>query len=115
MPLRPAPEPDAPRYSVVVPVYRNAATLPAVLDRLLDVASRLPAPLEVVFVVDGSPDDSASVLRGLAPGHALPVRVVELSRNFGSFSAIRTGMQLARGQAIAVMAATTRGAGVNDN
>src|SRR4051812_38991818 len=98
MPLRPAPDEAAPRYSVVVPVYRNAATLPDVLDRLLDVASSLPAPLEVVFVVDGSPDDSAAVLRRLAPESPLPVRVAELSRNFGSFSAIRTGMQLARGQ-----------------
>ncbi len=46
-----------PTHSVVVPVYRNEETLPALVDRLDDLAERLDGSLEVVFVVDGSPDD----------------------------------------------------------
>src|SRR3712207_840461 len=53
-----------PAYSVVVPVYRNAGTLAQVVARLTEIAERLPGALEVVFVVDGSPDASADVLRG---------------------------------------------------
>ena len=92
-------------YSVVVPVYRNSATLAEVVTRLTELALRRSEPLEIVFVVDGSPDDSAAVLKALAPSSRVPIQVVELSRNFGAFSAIRTGLSLARGRSIAVMAA----------
>lgn len=94
-----------PRYSVVVPVYGNQATLPAVLSRLADVAAQLDGALEVVFVVDGSPDDSAEVLADIVPRQNLAVQVLEHSRNFGAFAAIRTGLASARGDFIGVMAA----------
>jgi glycosyltransferase involved in cell wall biosynthesis len=61
--------------------------------------------LEGVFVVDGSPDDSLQVLRQTLEGGRLEAQVVSLSRNFGSFSAIRSGLAVARGDYIAVMAA----------
>jgi glycosyltransferase involved in cell wall biosynthesis len=93
------------RYSVVVPVYGNAATLPAVVERLTEVAGRLDGPMEVVFVVDGSPDTSLLVLRRLLPHAAIPSQLVVHSRNFGSFPAIRTGLAAARGTYIGVMAA----------
>ena len=94
-----------PRYSVVVPVYGNRATLPAVLARLSSVAEQLDGTLEAVFVVDGSPDDSATVLAEIVPLQGLSVQVLEHSRNFGSFAAIRTGLAAARGDFIGVMAA----------
>ena len=95
----------APTHSVVVPVYRNLATLPALLERLGALSPAVVGSMEAVFVVDGSPDDSADLLRSLAPAAPFPVQVVELSRNFGAFSAIRAGLQLARGQYVAVVAA----------
>lgn len=98
------PEPG-PRYSVIVPVYGNRATLPAVLSRLAAVAEQLNGALEAVFVVDGSPDDSAAVLAEVVPQQPLAVQVMEHSRNFGSFAAIRTGLGAARGDLIGVMAA----------
>lgn len=100
--LSPVPEP---RFSVVVPVYGNRDTLPALLQRLDRLATDLPGPLEVVFVIDGSPDDSAQVLAEHAPRAQIPVRVLSHSRNFGSFAAIRTGLGAARGDLIGVMAA----------
>jgi glycosyltransferase involved in cell wall biosynthesis len=93
------------RYSVVVPVYGNEATLGRVLERLEDMSGRLDGPLEAVFVVDGSPDGSLLVLRKLLPGSAIASQLVAHSRNFGSFAAIRTGMAAARGQVVATMAA----------
>jgi glycosyltransferase involved in cell wall biosynthesis len=91
--------------SLVIPVYRNAGSIPRLIETIKDIAARLDGDLEVIFVVDGSPDDSHQLLVASLPAAQLEARVVEHSRNFGSFAAIRTGMSLARGQRIAVMAA----------
>lgn len=91
--------------SLVVPVYGNSAAIAALLEAIEGIDAELGGELETIFVVDGSPDDSRErLLAGLA-GSELTARVVEHSRNFGSFAAIRTGMSLARGERIAVMAA----------
>jgi glycosyltransferase involved in cell wall biosynthesis len=97
---------DAPRYSVVVPVYRNEATLAALVERLEGLAGELDAPLEIVFVMDGSPDGSLVLLRRLlAEQTAFSSQLIALTRNFGSFSAIRAGLAAAEGELLAVMAA----------
>jgi len=91
--------------SLVVPVYGNSAGIPALLEAIEGIDVELGGDLETIFVVDGSPDDSRErLLAGLAESQ-LSARLVEHSRNFGSFAAIRTGMSLARGERIAVMAA----------
>jgi polyisoprenyl-phosphate glycosyltransferase len=92
-------------YTVVVPVYRNAESVPALLDRLAGVGAQLDAPFEVVFVVDGSPDESHRLLAEALPAQTFSSQLLELSRNFGAFAAIRTGIAAARGEFIAVMAA----------
>jgi glycosyltransferase involved in cell wall biosynthesis len=91
--------------SVVIPVYRNEATLPDLLDRLAHI--ELPDGIECrpVFVVDGSPDASEAVLRERLAGYPLTSTLVVLSRNFGSFAAIRAGLEAADGDYCAVMAA----------
>lgn len=93
------------KYSVVVPVYRNAESLPEVVSSLEGLQAKLDGPLEVVFVVDGSPDESAAVLRDLLARSSIVGQLVGHSRNFGAFAAIRTGFRLARGTYIAAMAA----------
>lgn len=94
-----------PVNSLVVPVYKNAGSIDELLAAVEQIATRVEGELEAVFVIDGSPDDSGALLRaGLARSGAR-ARVVEHSRNFGAFSAIRTGMRFARGRYIAVMAA----------
>jgi glycosyltransferase involved in cell wall biosynthesis len=97
---------DRPRYSVVVPVYRNEETLAAVVRRMTELADHLDGGLEVVFVVDGSPDGSLILLRRLLPETtAFSSQLTGLSRNFGSFSAIKVGLAAAEGDYVAVMAA----------
>jgi glycosyltransferase involved in cell wall biosynthesis len=93
------------RYSIVVPVYRNERSIPNLLDRLSGLASELSGELEVVFVVDGSPDRSAILLSELLPLQRYASALVLHSRNFGSFAAIRTGLERARGEYTGVMAA----------
>ena len=91
--------------SLVVPIYGNRATIAPLVDAVEGIREQINGDLETIFVVDGSPDDSQARLVEALAGRDLRARVVEHSRNFGSFAAIRTGMSLARGERIAVMAA----------
>ncbi len=93
------------KYSVVVPVYKNEGTIPRLLDALTAISQNLHGKMEVVFVVDGSPDRSFSILRDALGDLSFPAQVLAHSRNFGSFPAIRSGLIAARGQYFAVMAA----------
>lgn len=94
-----------PALSVVVPVYRNAAEIPALVEALRGIAARTTGGFEAVLVVDGSPDASLQRLQALLPGAGFDATLVELTRNFGAFAAIRVGLGRARGAVIAVMAA----------
>jgi glycosyltransferase involved in cell wall biosynthesis len=92
-------------YSVVIPVYRNQESLPDLIEALTGIDVALDGKLEAVFVVDGSPDQSFPTLRQLLPHASFASQLVLLSRNFGSFAAIRCGLQAARGDYFAVLAA----------
>lgn len=91
--------------SLVIPVYRNAANIPPLLAALGELGGQLGSALEVVLVVDGSPDDSARLLREQLPATGLTAQLLELSRNFGAFAAVRAGLAAGRGDYFAVMAA----------
>lgn len=91
--------------SLVVPVYRNSDGIAGLVERVEEIERRVGDGLEAIFVVDGSPDDSGSRLKRALAETSLEARVVEHSRNFGSFAAIRTGMSLAHGERVAVMSA----------
>jgi glycosyltransferase involved in cell wall biosynthesis len=91
-------------HSLVIPVYRNEANIPALLAALAQLAAEI-ADFEVVFVVDGSPDRSAPLLQAGLKDAPYAWQLAELSRNFGSFAAIRQGLGLARSEFVAVMAA----------
>lgn len=92
-------------YSLVIPVYGNEGSLPELLLALKDLDRELAGRLEVVLVVDGSPDRSEELLREALPGSGLRARLVVHSRNFGSFAAIRSGLAEGTGPFYAVMAA----------
>ena len=91
--------------SLVIPVYKNEENLPSLIDALEELNRASGGDLEVVCVVDGSPDRSGERLVAAAEQVSFPLRVVFHSRNFGSFTAIRTGLEFASGENIAVMAA----------
>jgi polyisoprenyl-phosphate glycosyltransferase len=93
------------RISIVVPVYFNAASLPALADRLGRLADRNRAHrFEFVFVDDGSGDDSFDVLRRLRKKDSR-IAVVKLTRNFGSNTAILAGLAHSRGDCAGFIAA----------
>jgi glycosyltransferase involved in cell wall biosynthesis len=92
-------------YSLVVPVYRNQESIPELLDAVGDLDRRLGRELEVVFVDDGSPDRSGELLASELPKRGFDSQLLTLSRNFGSFAAIREGLKAAEGPLFAIMAA----------
>lgn len=91
--------------SLVIPVYRNEESLPSLLKAVGDLNVELQGALEVVFVVDGSPDRCYEILRDRLPEQTFSSQLILLSKNFGSFMAIRTGLQHGKGGTFAVMAA----------
>lgn len=86
--------------SVVTSVYRTAQFLEAFVSRV-DTAARGCGlgDYEMIFVVDGSPDDPIAVLQQLK-GRYPAIRIIELSRNFGHHPALWCGLEKARGDLI---------------
>ena len=97
-------------FSLIIPVYKNEANIPPLLAAVQDLRDRIEDDFEVIFVVDGSPDRSYLVLKESLPATGLDAQLIALSRNFGSLAAIRAGLERARGDAMAVMAADLPGA-----
>src|SRR5215510_8222068 len=77
--------------SIVVPVFNEGAGLAALHQRIAEIAERLKdrwrLTTEVLYIDDGSRDDTLAIARGL-PADVLDVQVVSLSRNFGKEAAL---------------------------
>jgi glycosyltransferase involved in cell wall biosynthesis len=93
------------KFSLIIPVYKNEGSINRLITRLTNLNSSLSNQLEVVFVVDGSPDESLARLRSAFDELEFSAQLLAHSRNFGSFPAIRSGLEVARGEYFAVMAA----------
>jgi polyisoprenyl-phosphate glycosyltransferase len=96
------PEASAPRLSAVIACYQDAQAIPLMYERLTAVFSALGVEHEIIFVNDGSPDDTQSVLKELTAKDDR-VLVIEHSRNFGSQNAFVSGMELATGDAVVLL------------
>ncbi|MEO7390778.1 MAG: glycosyltransferase family 2 protein [Ramlibacter sp.] len=91
--------------TLVIPVYRNQESLADLLAAVERLSADLAGEIEAVFVIDGSPDRCYEILRDELPRRPIRTKLVLLTRNFGSFAAIRTGLMHGRGDRFAVMAA----------
>lgn len=92
-------------FSIVVPFYCNAPNIPHTIPRLLSLREKLPKyALEYVFVDDGSLDNTIQLLID-ARKEQKEIKVVKLSRNFGSMSAIQAGLKYARGDCVGMITA----------
>jgi glycosyltransferase involved in cell wall biosynthesis len=83
----------------VIPVYNEAGNVEPLYEELTRSLGGFGRPYEIVFVDDGSRDDTASRLRAIAGGDPR-VRVVCLRRNFGQTAAFSAGFDHARGEVI---------------
>ena len=94
---------NAPRLSVVIPVFNEEATLEALFARLYKALDALGKSYEVIFINDGSRDKSAAILADQY--HARPdvTRVILFNGNFGQHRAILAGFAHARGECIVTL------------
>jgi undecaprenyl-phosphate 4-deoxy-4-formamido-L-arabinose transferase len=93
--------PDSVGLSIVVPVYRGAATVATLVAALS--ALQPVGGIEIVLVNDGSPDNSGEVCRRLAEEATVPLTYVEHARNFGEHNAVMSGLRVARGRYVITM------------
>jgi polyisoprenyl-phosphate glycosyltransferase len=95
------------KVSVVIPVYQNEESLPLLFSKLQRVQEKLlqqQLAMEIIFVDDGSNDDSLQVLLKLRQTLE-EIRVVKLTRNFGATHASKTGFQFVTGDCFMNLAA----------
>src|SRR5882672_6062130 len=84
---------DSPiQYSVVVPFFNEQENIPPLYMKLTEVMDGLGEPYELVFVDDGSKDESFKVLSEIYE-HDRRVNLVRLRRNFGQTPALKAGFQ----------------------
>ena len=95
---------DTTRHSVsaIIACYRDEPAIPIMHERLVAVFERLALDYEIIFVNDGSPDDSAEVIRSISAGDPHVIGITH-SRNFGSQAAFRSGMELASKEACVLL------------
>jgi undecaprenyl-phosphate 4-deoxy-4-formamido-L-arabinose transferase len=89
--------------SIVIPVYRSTATLEELARRLLRVLDGTGMPYEIIFVDDGSPDDSWRVLEEIQRQHPHRVVAIQLMRNYGQHNALMCGFRHSCGEYIVTM------------
>jgi len=91
-----------PVYSVVIPAYNEQEVITETYNRLTGVLTGMNESYELIFVNDGSKDQTAHIIAGFCENDP-SVRLINFTRNFGHMSAISAGMDHARGQAVFVI------------
>jgi len=93
----------SPLLSVVIPVYNEAAGLPALFARLYPALDALQIGYEVIFVNDGSRDKSGALLKDQFAARPDVTRVVFFNANYGQHLAILAGFERVRGERIVTL------------
>jgi len=88
--------------SLVVPCFDEEGTIPVFYDEAVKICTSLDKQFEIVFVNDGSTDNTLKVIKNLAKQDNR-VRLISFSRNFGKEAAIFAGLQATRGDYIVTM------------
>ncbi|WP_051999804.1 glycosyltransferase family 2 protein [Schleiferilactobacillus shenzhenensis] len=91
-----------PLISIVLPVFNEEAGIEETIDVLLHYVAARQERYELIFVDDGSRDNSVKIIRE-AMRRAPQIKLVEFSRNFGHQLAITAGVRYASGDAVVVM------------
>ncbi len=92
-------------YSLIIPVYKNSKFIPELLEVINTLNNNLSNKLETIFVVDSNPENEFEILNEELENYKFKSQLILHSRNFGSFAAIKTGLENSTGQYFAVMAA----------
>ena len=93
---------SSPAVSVVIPIYNEAPNIPVLHERLARSLDALGRVSEVLYVDDGSSDDSLALLRAISARDAR-VAVLQLSRNSGQHAAVLAGFAASRGAIVVTL------------
>lgn len=93
---------DSPDISVVVPVHNEAENVAPLVAVLFETLRSYGAPAEVIFIDDGSTDDTFARLKALRKDYAC-LRIVRFTRNYGQTPALVAGFDHARGPVIVAL------------
>ena len=97
---------DKKTFSIIVPVYQNEKNLDDTIPKLLSLQTKLPAyHLELIFVDDGSTDNSYGILVNHYELHKDKIIVIKLTQNFGQNNAILAGLNTAHGGCAGIISA----------
>jgi dolichol-phosphate mannosyltransferase len=88
--------------SIVIPVYNDEEVLDELVKRLIPVAESLSGQYEVIFIDDGSRDQSWKIMKRLQKENA-NLKIIKLARNFGQSNSTAAGLDHASGDIIAIM------------
>jgi len=100
--MTPASEDNAIAFSVVIPLYNEEQSLEELHRRLTDTLATLSDRFEIIFVDDGSIDNSFAVIKKLHQRDSR-VKAVRFRRNFGKSTALSAGFKKARGKIIVTL------------
>lgn len=88
--------------SAIIACYKDAKAIPIMYQRLTNTFKKIGVDYEIIFVNDGSPDDSAEVIRNISINDNRVIGISH-SRNFGSQMAFRSGMELSTKHAVVLL------------
>jgi polyisoprenyl-phosphate glycosyltransferase len=88
--------------SIVVPIYNEASNVAPLYEAIKSIIKKIPHTFELIFVDDGSSDDSLKRIKNVAKKDK-KVRIVGLARNFGKEIAVTAGLHAAKGDAALIM------------
>lgn len=91
---------NKPHVSLVIPVYNEAGNLPMLLERLFPVMDAIEKSYEIIFINDGSKDNSFALLENYYLEHPDKIRVIDFKKNFGQHMAVMAGFELAQGEIV---------------
>jgi glycosyltransferase involved in cell wall biosynthesis len=88
--------------SIVIPVFNEEENVGLLYDRLKAVLKELDKDYEIVFIDDGSSDNSFQVLKGLNKKNR-DIKIIQFRKNFGQTAALAAGFDYARGEVIVTL------------
>ncbi len=92
------------KFSIIIPVYYNEENLPYTIPRLQKLSNMLDFNVEFIFIDDGSMDNSLKLLLNYRESDSR-IKIIKLSKNVGSMSAIQAGISFAQGDCIGIISA----------
>lgn len=90
------------KYSIILPSYNEETNINEIYTRIYKTVSNLTEEYEVIFINDGSTDNTEQKIRELH-GQNSRVKLINFSRNFGHQTAVTAGLNYAKGEVIALL------------